>query len=231
MGLFKTTIFLLASSLFLSAHALTKKADGGETTVTYQVSSTRQIAQDQIKGVFRLEKADKNSDHLQSEINLEMKSALQLSEKYPNVITSTGRYFVYNDEQNSKFKGSQTISLESFDEKAINEFAGELQKKGFLVDNYNYTLSEKNRRSMDDNMRLDLLDKAMQIATNVIAKGLHKNFIRFSQIDFNSQNYSPMNFVRAIGVNSSVNNSTNPTAQAGLADVQMSANIVAIFGK
>ena len=234
MKLFKIAAPLISTIIVtLSANAIERKADPVNTftTVTYQVTSTRQIQQDEILASLRIEKTELKSEDVQSEINGEMKSALDLSKKYPNIKTSTGRYFVYKDDQKSQWKGSQSILLDSFDQNSIAQFAGELQKNGFIVDNYSFTLSEKSRRSMDDSMRIDLLQKASQIATNVIAKGLNKKFIRFAQIDFNSQNYYPVvSLTRSFSsANASVNSTNNPVAQAGSSDVQMSASISALF--
>lgn len=222
--------FFTAASLANTAQAIAQRKQVNEfTTVTYQVSTTRQIQQDEIQASLRIEKIDVKSEDVQAHINNDIKTALDLSKKYPDVKTSTGRYFVYKDEQKSQWRGSQTILLDSFTANAIAQYAGELQKNGFVVDNYSYTLSEKSRRSMDDNMRIELLQKASQIATTVIAKGLNKKFIRFSQIDFNSQNYYPVLSLRSFSSANASTTATNPTAQAGMSDVQMTANVSALF--
>ncbi|MES2616174.1 MAG: SIMPL domain-containing protein [Bdellovibrionota bacterium] len=200
------------------------------TTVTFQVNATRQIQQDEIQASLRFEKTDSKSDGVQIQINSAMKDALELSKKYPDVRTSTGKYFVYKDDQKSQWKGSQTIILESFLQAPMAQLAGELQKNGFVVDSYSYTLSEKSRRSMDDNMRLEIIEKANQIANNVLSKGLGKKFIRFAQIDFTSQNFYPSVSLRAFsGSVGNANSASSPVAQAGVSDVQMTANISAVF--
>jgi len=230
----KILSLLFALTTGFSAQAIAHKTMVPDTStlVTFQVISIRQIQQDEIQASLRIEKNHTKSENVQSEINEAMKSALDLSKKYPDVNTSTGRYFVYKDEQKSQWKGSQTIVLDSFQENSIAKFAGELQKNGFIVDNYSYTLSEKSKRSMDDSMRLELIQKATQIATNVLAKGLNKKFMRFAQIEFNSQNYSPLISFRASYSNSNEGvSANNPVAQSGLSDVQMTANVNAIFGE
>lgn len=201
------------------------------TVVTFQVSTTKQIQQDEIQASLRIEKSDSKSEDLQFQINSMMKLALDLSKNYSDVKASTGRYFVYKDDQKSQWKGSQTLHLSSFSQTSISKFVGGLQKNGFVMDNYSYTLSENSRRSMDDSMRLDLIQKANQIAINVIAKGLNKKFIRLAQIEFNSQNFYPTLSFRSFTSGSSANPTNNPTAQAGMSDVQMSANITAVFGE
>jgi predicted secreted protein len=216
-----------------SAQALTQKGmpTDRSTVITFQVTATRQIQQDEIQASLRIEKNSTKSEEVQSEINSAMKMALELSKKYPDVKTSTGRYFVYKDDQKSQWRGSQTILLDSFSENPMAKLSGELQRNGFIVDNYSYTLSEKTKRSMDDSMRLELMQKATQIATNVLAKGLNKKFMRFAQIEFNGQNYSPLISFRAAYSNSNGAASNNPVAQSGLSDVQMTANVNAVFGE
>lgn len=227
-------ILVICSTLTssITTYALEKKGDANNlsTIASFQVSSTRQIQQDEIQASLRFEKTDLTSEDVQLQINVAMKVALDLSKKYPDVKTSTGRYVVYKDEQKSVWKGSQTILLDSFSQNAIAQYTGELQKSGFIVDNYSYILSEKARRSLDDNMRLELMQKASQIANNVIAKGLNKKFIRFATIDFSSQNYPLSVSLRSLTISNN-NSSNNPVAQAGFSDVQMTANIRAVFGE
>lgn len=225
---------LIFSSLFFfpfSTFAASKTSEE-KAIVTYQVTASGQMQQDEILATLRIEHSDNKSDLLQTMINKDMRAALDLTSKYPNVLTSTGRYFVYHDEQNSLYKGSQTIQLDSFDKNSMDGLAGELQKIGFIIENYSYSLSEKNKQSLYDSLRLELLEKATRSAKEVIAKGLHKNFIGFTQIDFSTQNYTPILFARSASISGASNNgsSSDPTAQAGLANVQMTANITAKFG-
>lgn len=232
----KYIILPLSLLLATSAFAIGKKHDQfsehKNTTVTYQVSDTKQIQQDEIQASLHVEKTSESSQEVQANINEAMKSAIELSKKYPQIESSTGRYYVYKDDQKSTWKGSQSIQLVGADQNSIAELSGELQKNGFVMENYSYFLSQKSRSSLDDTMRLELLAKAEQVAKNVFAKGLHKKFLRFAQIDFNSQNYSPVFNVRSFAMVSGSNSdaASSPIAKAGQSDVQMTANITAIFG-
>ncbi len=227
----------LLSAIFLtnSSQAIDHKVNlsNNTTLVTYQVSSTKQIQQDEIQASLRVEKSNLKSSDVQNEINIAIKTALDFSKKYPEVKTSTGRYIVYNEEQKNYWKGSQVILLDSFSQSQISQFVGQLQKNGFVTENYSYILSDLKRTSMDNEMRAELIQKASQIASTIISKSLNKKFLRFTQIDFTSQNYYPVAAFRSVSLstgNANISNN-NPTAQSGLSDVQMTASVSALFGE
>lgn len=181
----------------LSAHAQDEGGlrlpPPGTIIMNLSATETQKTAQDMIIASLRIETEGRTAREVQEAINLGMQSALALAKKEPSVKASTGTYSVYPYDppepklQNSairpqRWRGSQTIEMQSLDTEALLKLAGEIQEKGFAMNNLGYALSPEKYESLQDDLLVKALAKLTAKAA-LAAKSLNKSGYDMLNID------------------------------------------------
>lgn len=144
----------------------------GTTIINLSVTQRTKLAQDTLTASLRIEQEGSSATDIQNNINKQMTNVLATAKTYSAVKTSTGGYYVYQYDDGGqpdpktgiapkpvkKWRGSQTIDLESKDSAKLLELAGKIQGAGFVMQGLNYTLSTELAESVRD----DLMGKALK---------------------------------------------------------------------
>jgi predicted secreted protein len=210
----------------------------GTTIINLSVTERTTLPQDTLNASLRLEQEGTSATDIQNNINKQMTNALAEAKKVTEVKTSTGGYYVYQYDagtpdpktgqilkSDKKWRGSQTIQLESKDSAKLLDLAGKIQSMGFVMDGLNYSLSN----AQADSVRDDLMTKALKgigdkakIAQTALGKG------SYDILDVNIDNASPpiypMYKAMAMRAESAQADMAAPAAQAGETDVNLTVN-------
>ncbi len=170
---------LTALSLLAITAATAAKAEecmyvlppSGTSVVSLAATERLKLNQDTLNATLRIEQENTDPRALQDAINKAMTEALAEANKATTVKTSTTSYYVYQyDEQNpdpntgrptkavKKWRGSQSIQLESKEPTRLLELAGKIQDMGFVMGGLDYSLSNE----QSDKVQNELLDKALR---------------------------------------------------------------------
>ncbi|MCH2546530.1 MAG: SIMPL domain-containing protein [Alphaproteobacteria bacterium] len=207
----------------------------GQTLVTLSVTERMQVPQDTLHASLRIEETNKNPKALQDTINKATEKAVKAAKEVKDVKTSTGYYSVYqynnsnSSRENMKWRGSQTINLESKNTEALLELAGEIQDMGFAMNNLNYTLSTEKADEVRDSMMEAALVRAREKA-NRAAKALNKSDVDIAMVNVDaSTNFAqPMRVMRSNMMASDAMEMAAPTAEAGESEVTLTVTVNAV---
>lgn len=208
----------------------------GTTLVNMSVTETTKMKQDTLNASLRIEYDGKSSQEIQDKINKAMASAVAEAKAVPEVKTTTGSYYVYAfDEQPvdpntgkptkavKKWRGNQTIELESKDATKLLELTGKIQTAGFAINGLNYSLSPEKA----DTARDQLLTKAIKslgdkakVAQSALGKGSYE--IVDLSVDGASAPVQPVMY-KAMAMRAESSDAVAaPIAEAGETDVGVS---------
>ncbi|MGE4312763.1 MAG: SIMPL domain-containing protein [Pseudobdellovibrionaceae bacterium] len=163
----------------------------GAVILNLSASETMTLEQDQLNASLRAEVTDKDAKVVQNKINDVMGKALKKAKAVDAVKTSTGSYNVYQnyrpvtkdgEKTVEEWRGQQTIDLVSTDKEALLDLVTELQDQGLIINNLNYTLSDKKQESVRDELMTKALKK-LQTRAEVAGKALGKSSIQFIEIN------------------------------------------------
>jgi predicted secreted protein len=237
----RKTLLSAFAVLLIAAPAFADTIDlppAGTTVINLSVTQRATLPQDQLNASLRIEQEGPSAKDIQDKINKAMAQAIALAKTYDGVKTSTGGYYVYQYDDGKpdpktgqivnpvkKWRGSQTIQMESKDSTKLLELTGKIQSMGFVMDGLNYSLSTEQA----DSVRDDLMTKALKalgdkakLAQTALGKGSYD--ILDVSIDSAQPPVYPMYkamAMRAEGVSADV---AAPTAAAGETDVTLSVN-------
>lgn len=240
------TVFLSALTvLFLAAPAIADDdtialPPAGTTIVNLSVTERTKLTQDTLNASLRYELDGGSANEIQDKINKAIADAVTESKKYSDVKTTTGGYYVYAYDQNQtidprtgqpisttkKWRGTQTIDLESKNSTQLLELAGKIQTLGFIMNGLTYSLSPEKAETVRD----DLMQKALRnlgakakIAQSALGKG------NYDIIDVNIDGSAPPVYpmyktMARMEMAQAASDVQAPTAEAGESEVTMTVN-------
>lgn len=195
-------ILYLSIATLLSLPLAAKAEDGyydlinNKTVLTLSESARKEVEQDRIKAILRVEKDARDAAVVQNFINEKMADAIKIAKSIKSLKVSTGNYRV-NERYNSKLRendgwqGSQQIILDTENKEDLLETVQKLQKSGFVMDNMNYYLSVDKAATYRTELVREALqrvqDSAKGVAEQLGAKHYHIGAIDVS----NAGNVSP----------------------------------------
>jgi predicted secreted protein len=242
---FYTRFYLLALSAFFlvfSPAAYAQEADGlklpppGTVILNLSATETKKVPQDLLVASLRIEAESDKLEDVQGKINIAMQAALALAKSQPDIKVTTGAYSVYPydsrppiEQQNggvpkNRWRGQQTIDLQSLKSEPVLELTGKLQEKGFAMNNLGYTLSPAKYESVQDDLMVAALKK-IQAKAALAAKSMDKK--NYDMLDVNLSPSGPVYpmYARAeMAMDMSAKSMPAPVAAAGETDVSLSVS-------
>jgi predicted secreted protein len=232
---------LLAISLAFPAHAeqdVIALPPAGHSILNLTVTEQMKLAQDTLSASLRYELDGGSANEIQDRINKAVAEAVAESKAYTGVKTTTGSYYVYVYDEgqiidprtgqavssSKKWRGTQTIELESEDSAKLLELAGKIQTKGFIMNGMNYSLSREKSESVQDELMQKAL-KQLGAKAKIAATALGKS--GYDVIDININGSSPPVYpiyARAsmMAMEKGVADVATPVAEAGESEVSLS---------
>ncbi len=161
----------------------------GHTVLQLSVTEQRNLEQDTLTANLRIEIESDNAKDVQNKINAAMQEGLAIAKASEGVKISTGGYYVYQYDPSPtpqtypqervaapkpmRWRGSQSIDLQSGNAQSVLEAAGKLQEKGFAIGNLMYILSAERAESVREELMAAALQK-LQKQAETAAKALGK---------------------------------------------------------
>lgn len=225
---------LLSSSAFAQQVTLLPE---GQTLITLTVTEREKVAQDTLYASLRIESVNKDPKALQARINDAMQRALATAKQAQAVKVSTGSYTVYMDylpqpagstKQETVWRGSQTIELESQDAQQLLQLAGNIQAMGFLMNNLSYGLSAEKADEVRDGLMERALQRAQEKADRA-ARALDKHEVSLSEVNVDSSmNYPQPVMMKSMRMAADGAEMASPNAEAGESEVMLNITVRAI---
>ena len=170
------------------------------TILNISVSERVEAEDDLLIANLRFEFEDADPRLIQSKINKNMKQAIEIARKMPDISVSTEQYNIYkyypDSQQEDKQKkeyvwhGSQGLRLSSKSPDNILKITGELQHLGMLLSGLSYVMSEDKMEEIRDNMMEAAIEKLRKKSQRA-AKALGKSAIEITQLNIDANNYIP----------------------------------------
>lgn len=219
----------------------------GETMLNLAATEHSIITQDLLTASLRIEKDNADAVALQAAINQTMKEVLEITKAAANVKTSTGHYYVYQftpqhpaplhqpdmPEQAPPaplWKGSQSLTLQATDAQALLELAGQLQKKGMVIDNLSYSLSPEKTEEAKDSLMEAAIAKVKAKADRA-AKALGKNNATLIEITVDAHDmpsHQPV-MMRAMAMDGAMEKMEAPSAEPGETTISLTVSARAVL--
>lgn len=218
----------------------------GHTALNLSATEKIEAEQDLLVASLRIQVEDKEAKLVQDKINKAMKQAVELARKTPAIKVETGQYYVHpdyryiskedgsNEQLLDKWRGSQTLTLESKDAEELLKVVGEIQDLDFLMNNLNYRLSDEKYTQIRDGLMEVTIESLLKRAERV-AKALGKTKVDLVEINVDSYAPSPIPVMYAraakaeVAMMASADSMAAPVAEAGETSVSMTINARAII--
>jgi predicted secreted protein len=202
----------------------------GQAILNISATERREVEQDLLVATLSYKVVNKDPRIVQDEINKKMKKALSTSKKETDIKVSTGSYQVYErNEQRTKetkWHGSQSLTLKSKNSEEILKLVGKLQDMGLTSNGLNYTLSPETAVEVQDSL-MEAALKQLQTRANRAAKALGKSTAELREVNVNSGNapYRPMHQSRGMMMMSADSmEMAAPVASAGESTITLTVN-------
>ena len=188
------TLGTVALAALFSVPALAQSTESlNYNVINLQADASRKINNDQMQVSMYVEKNNKQSKLLASDINHLINQALSTARKYPTVKVETGEQSttpVY-DADNRKLKewrGYAQIRLISQDFKATAELMAELQQN-FLTESVNFSVSDSQRSKIENELMIEA-SQAFQKRAHLLSQAWQKSSYQIVNLNVHSNNYS-----------------------------------------
>jgi predicted secreted protein len=203
------SVFYAAAVLaFSPAQSFAQDSDGlklpppGTTIMNLSATETEKVAQDMVVASLRLEVDEADAKAVQAKINQLMQMGLDRAKKDAKVKTWTGTYSVYSYDPNPvppqpadankarpvRWRGTQTIEMQSLDSDTILDLTTDLQKMGFIMNNLGYTLSPEKYETVQDGLLVKALGK-LKAKADLATKTLGKSGYEMLNLDLGAGGY------------------------------------------
>jgi predicted secreted protein len=236
---------ILAALLLVSAPAQAqedtlKLPPPGTTILNLSATETQKVPQDLLVASLRMEVDGDDLVTVQSKVNLAMQNALERAKKEADLKVTTGGYSVYPydptpprpdgtqnpDKLPQRWRAQQTLEMQSLKPDVLLKVAGELQGKGFAMNNLGYTLSPEKYESVQDDLMVKALSK-LEAKAGLASKSLKKS--KYEMLDVNLSSGGPVHpmYARAemMAMDSGMAKSTPmPVVAAGETDVSLTVS-------
>ena len=234
------TVLALAAPAFAADDTIALPPSG-TTIVNLSATETQKVAQDTLSASLRIELDGASAAEIQDKINKAMADAVAEAKKETAVKVTTGSYYVYQYEEGGKpnpqtgqneggvkkWRGAQTLDLESKDGAKLLTLAGKVQEKNFVMNGLNYSLSQEKAEQVRDSLLTKAIEK-LRAKAKVAQTALGKS--NFDIIDVNIDNaamppvYPVYKTMAMRGAVADAAEMSAPTAEAGESEVQMTVS-------
>lgn len=215
----------------------------GETILNISATERMQVPQDLLQASLRIEKESADPKAVQAAINEAMLRAVETTKQVSTVDVSTGQYYVYQYDPNPqpnpmktgqkpmlKWRGSQTIDLQSTSADDLIKLAGTLQEAGLIMNNLSYTLSPEKADEAKDSLMEAALAKVKARAERA-AKAMGKNRTDLVEVSVDAADnpiHPPM-MMRAMAIDGAMEKSAAPTAEPGETEITLTISARALL--
>lgn len=236
--LFVFALFCFAVPAFADDDNVIALPPSGTTIINLTVTEQTKLTQDTLNATLTYDIDGPSANDVQDRINKAVAQAVALAKNVPEVKTATGYYnvYTYSEDQSvdprtgqpvsqtKKWRGSQSVELESMDQAKLLDLAGKIQNLGFTMQGLSYSLSPEKAESVHD----DLMQKALKKLTaqaRLAQTALGKGSFEILDVSFEGAQppvypmFKPMARM-AMAADAAV---AAPTAAAGESEVSLSA--------
>jgi len=241
----RTALLSALTALFLAAPALAADDSialppAGTTVVNLSATERQKVAQDTLSASLRIELDGDTATDIQDRINKAMADAVAEAKKVPEVKVTTGSYHVYQYEDGrpdpktgqianpvKKWRGAQTLDLESKDSAKLLTLTGKIQEKNFVMNGLTYSLSTEKAEQVRDSLLTRAIDK-LRAKAKVAQGALGKSSYDFVDVNIDNAAMPPVYPVayKAMAMRESADAAamSAPTAEAGESEVEMTVS-------
>lgn len=222
----------------------------GETVLHISATERAQVPQDLLTASLRIEKEGADAKAVQAEINSVMAKAVETSKAVSTVKVSTGHYYVYQYDPNPqpprpvedkdgkaaekpvmKWRGSQSLQLQSTKADDLLKLAGSLQDSGLVMENLGYSLSPEKADEAKDNLMEAALAKVKAKAERA-GKAMGKSRTDLVEINVDSSDsfvHAPV-MMRAMAMDgAAMEKASAPTAAPGESEITLTVSAKALL--
>lgn len=189
----KSTIaFVFAAVLMTATHALAHETAPTYDRINLRVSATKEVENDTLVAVMYNERSGPQPTALADDVNRTITWAVDLAKKKSGIKVQTLNYRqdpLYKNQRVSGWKVRQSIRLESSDTTALSALIGELQKR-LSVASLNYTVSPDVRKSVEDALIAEALDRFRRRG-KLISSELGRPDYRIVNMDIVTSGHAP----------------------------------------
>ncbi len=178
--------------LLLVSGAAMAQEEGVFDRVSLQAEASREVKNDRMQAVLRVQEEGSDPARLADRINRTMRWALEEADDFEAVKAETGGYRtqpIYQKGTLSHWRAVQTLRLESGDFTALSELVGELQER-VQVQSMNFEVSEQARREAENDLIDDALG-AFKARADRVRKNLDAGGWRIVQLNIDTQRGGP----------------------------------------
>lgn len=177
---------MVAGAAPASAQQGAPRADG-LTTVSLSESAQREVQRDRLRVQLRIEQTGADATRVQNEINRRMAAALEKAKPLAGdkLRLESGGYYVYQErpqDQSTRWRGAQMLTLVGTDTASLLPLAGQLQQDGFLMSGMNWELSSEARRGVEDALTTEALER-LRARSRFVAEAMGSDFVRFDKVN------------------------------------------------
>ena len=214
-----------------------------ETFLNISATERIQVPQDLLLASLRIETENADAKLVQSQINTLMAKAVEAAKLVPTVKVSTGQYYVYQYDPNPqpeplkagqkhalKWRGTQTIDLQSTNAEDLLKLVGALQETGLVMGNLSYTLSPaKADEAKDSLMEAALAKVKVRAERAATAMGKSRTELVEVSVDASDNPIHPPMMMRAMAMDGAMEKSAAPTAEAGETEITLTVSARALL--
>lgn len=218
----------------------------GETVLHISATERVQVSQDLLTASLRVEREDIDAKAVQAEINTIMAKAVDAAKAVSTVKVSTGHYYVYQYDPNPrpvepkdgkdekrvmKWRGSQSLQLQSTKADDLLKLAGALQDTGLVMENLGYSLSPEKADEAKDSLMEAALAKVKTKAERA-AKAMNKSRADLVEVNVDSSDnfiHQPV-MMRAMAMDGgTMEKASAPTAAPGESEITLTVSAKALL--
>lgn len=220
----------------------------GETILHISATERAQVPQDLLTASLRIEKENADPKAVQAEINTIMAKAVETAKAVTTVKVSTGHYYVYQynpnpqppvplkdgkeaDKAAERWRGSQSVQLQSTSADDLLKLAGTLQGSGLVMENLGYSLSPEKADEAKDNLMEAALAK-VKVKAERAAKAMNKSRADLIEINVDSADnfVHPPVMMRAMAMDAGgMEKASAPTAAPGESEITLTVTAKALL--
>jgi predicted secreted protein len=161
--------------------------------VSFQVESSRDVANDWIQAVVGITDEDVDSARLADRINATMTRAMAVAKAAPAVRVKSGGYAthpVHQDGKLRRWRASQDLVLESADVDAVTVLVGKLQSE-LQLRSIGFSISPERRRATEDELIAEAL-AAFKARAGIVRENLGASHHEIVELSINTQGGPPV---------------------------------------
>jgi len=160
---------------------------------SFQVEASRDVENDLVTAVLATTEEDSNPATLADRINTTMSWALETARSAKGIDVKSGGYNtnpVHDKNRIVRWRGSQSLILESADVEAISKLIGELQNR-IQVQSVRFSISPKLRRAVQDELIAEAL-AAFKARAQIVRTNLDSAGYELVEISINTGGGAPV---------------------------------------